>query len=378
MSYIKKTLKAIFPTPFLKRAFLLYNKAKIRTVDRVMFSEQSIEAGRFVSFRDQCPFSHVDLSDIAEPIRSHMGTWLTWTQEDYILDWDQPCTIEPRYGWAFTGFNTLIYESLSFSRTDHQRKPLLVNYWLRKEVVKLDQVISLRDTGEENYFHFFNDVLSKLYWLEQHGVDITSIPVIVSARLWSMPYFQGYVGMSKALQSVQWVVQESQYIACGRAYFVKAPTHLASLWDSIFKAIPHLDSGLSVRVFITRKKFRLRYIKNIDKILEVCQHYGFVIIDNEELSFEEQVDLFSRANVIAGIHGAGLTNMFFRKDDCRILEIFPSLNLGYLPFHYIMLAKLKGFRYTAIIGSEESGDTSGGFSLEPSLFEEAIKEILRR
>jgi capsular polysaccharide biosynthesis protein len=304
-----------------------------------------------------------------------METWLTWPQEDFILDWDLPCTIEPRYGWAFTGFNTLIYESLSFSRTDHQRKPSLMSYWLRKDVLKLDHAISLRDTGEENYFHFFNDVLSKLYWLKQHGVDISSIPVIVSERLWSKSYFQGYVGMSQALQTIQWVVQDLQYIECERVYFVKAPTHHPDLWASIFNTIPNLHSSSAVRVFITRKKLRLRYLKNIDEILKVCQNFGFAIIDTEELSFEEQADLFSRANVIVGIHGAGLTNMFFRKGDCKILEIFPSLNLGYLPFHYIMLAKMRGFKYNAIIGSEESGDTSGGFTLKPSMFEEAIKGI---
>src|SRR5205085_9437893 len=130
--------------------------------------------------------------------------------------------------------------------------------------------------------------------------------------------------------------------------------------------IPSFGNSLPVRIFITRSKSRLRYIENEAEIIGICRTNNFLIIDNDMLTYEDQVRMFQEASVIVGIHGAGLTNMFFRNDDCKVLEIFPSLAIGYLPFHYIMLAKMKGFKYHAIIGREEEHNMSGAFHLDPN------------
>jgi capsular polysaccharide biosynthesis protein len=94
------------------------------------------------------------------------------------------------------------------------------------------------------------------------------------------------------------------------------------------------------------------------------------------LSSPAQQAVFSQASFIAGIHGAGFTNLYFRNDRCSVLEIFPPPSEDYLPFHYMMIADMKGFDYQAIIGEGKSLDMYGSFSIDVPKLETLIVSML--
>ena len=48
---------------------------------------------------------------------------------------------------------------------------------------------------------------------------------------------------------------------------------------------------------------------------------GFSIIVLSELSFLDQINLFSNAKQIIGLHGAGFANLVFSKPDTFVLEV---------------------------------------------------------
>ncbi len=378
MATWKSILKKILPIPFLKEVFLWYNSAKINTFDKVAYRELLLSDGDFIVHRKDYPFRNVritleDLQGRAE--YPYMLKWLEWSEEEFLLDFNRSCTIEPASGWAIVDANKLVYQSLSLSRTRHMRKPNLIRYWFKKNVQYLDQAISLRDTGEENYFHFYNDVLTKIQFLRKNGFSVTSYPVIISKRLWEKPYFQHYLKASSLLQSLQWIIQDQQYIVCNRVIFCKPLTHGKDLLDSIFLPL-QIEARGNRKIFLTRSKSRLRYIENSDEIEFISSTLGFETVDTDSLSLPQQIELFANSSFIVGIHGAGLTNMMFRSGPCKILEIFPPPDLGYLPFHYIMMAKLRGFNYRGIIGERGKRRYSGGFQLNAIAFERNLKDFL--
>ena len=49
---------------------------------------------------------------------------------------------------------------------------------------------------------------------------------------------------------------------------------------------------------------------------------GFEIFDPGQHSFTKQIKMFSEAEMIVGAHGAGLTNLLFAPEGCRVLELF--------------------------------------------------------
>jgi hypothetical protein len=364
----------------LKDAFLIYNKLKIRTVDKLLFSEFKTPKDQFILYSETQPFKDVEMGAGTMPneVLNFMKSWRTWRETEFILEINEPCCIEPEFGWAIVKYNQLVYSSLAMSRTWFQPKPNLYKFWRRTNVIRAKRALSLRDTGEENYFHFYNDVLCKIFFLQQQNIEIRTVPLIISKKLWDKEYFQFYFKNSELLQSLQWIIQDRQYIECESSIFCKPLTHQIKLWNSIFAPVVNKKaSDQHRRIFLTRKKSRLRFIENVDEIELILKKFGFEIIDTDDFTPEEQKKIFFDTEFLVGIHGAGLTNMIFRIGNCRLLEVFPPPDQGYLPYHYIMLAKMLGFQYSAIIGERGKALYSGGFYMSPMRIEEALLELVK-
>lgn len=306
-----------------------------------------------------------------------MKAWDNWTQEEFLLFFSEPCWIEPDFGWAIVQPNRIVYYSLGVSRTWFQRKPNLLKFLRRKNIIKLKMAISLRDSGEENYFHFYNDVLSKLFFLQHHGVDVKVHPVIVKKKLWDKEYFQYFREHVPLLKSLHWIIQDEQYIQCDSVYFCKPLTHRLDLWNDILKFFPAISSTHSYdRIFLTRQKGRLRFLENMNEIETVCRAHRLVVLDTDELNLEEQVKAFANAKLIVGIHGAGLTNIVFCRNACTVLELFPPPEYDYLPYHYMMLAIMRGNVYRAMIGEPGHKKYSGGFCISPEKLSRELSNIV--
>ena len=176
MIMIKSILKKIFPIKILKDAFLVFNKLKIKTWDRLFFPEKLIAKDQFLVLEETNPFldHQVPTQSLSKETQAKLQLWLdpSWTQDQYFLFYKEPALIEPAYGWAITSTHQLIYASLGFARAPHVNKPSLIgSYFRKRNVVHLSNVISLRDTGEENYFHFYNDVLAKLFFCRRPKIQ---------------------------------------------------------------------------------------------------------------------------------------------------------------------------------------------------------------
>lgn len=374
-SFLKKILKTVFPVVLLKQLFLIYNKFRISTIDKLLFPEYRVATKEFQLYRIGYPFreNDIDVSEITDDtVRSYMNKWFDWTQEEFILKFDKGCLIEPDHGWAIVGRRTLLYFSLGISRTLFLPRPRFFRLLFFPVVERLSSAISLRDTGEENYFHFYNDVLTKLYLLQANKVAIEEVPIVISRKLWDKPYFQFYRSKNSLFRKLKWVVQDRQYIEVKQAWFCKALTHPPLLFKKIFTPLS-VKATLSERVFVTRNKNRLRHLVNTTEVEQLFRGFGFQIIDADNLSVEKQMQCFANAGFIAGIHGAGLTNIAFREVPGKVLEIFPYPTEGYLPFHYIMLAKMKMFSYQAIIGERNKNAFQNGFFVDIHKLNSAIE-----
>jgi len=64
-----------------------------------------------------------------------------------------------------------------------------------------------------------------------------------------------------------------------------------------------------------------RVVQNETELVNLLD--GFEVFDPGRHSFEEQIEAFSEAEAVVGAHGAGLTNLLFAPEGCRVLELFP-------------------------------------------------------
>jgi hypothetical protein len=138
-------------------------------------------------------------------------------------------------------------------------------------------------------------------------------------------------------------------------------------------------------IFISRAGHaakRSRRLLNHEEIAEMAAHHGFEIVRCEELPLAEQVRLFSEAQVIAGPHGSGFTNMVFAPPNTRIIEMIgPRYDRdktgGSLP--YVKLAYLLEQRHTRIVGHSDTGSVemdylpNETYTITPNQFVEALR-----
>ena len=124
-----------------------------------------------------------------------------------------------------------------------------------------------------------------------------------------------------------------------------------------------------------RKPHRKLYIPRLSKRVVLNEKdllgllEGFEVFDPGQHSFAKQIKMFSEAEMIVGAHGAGLTNLLFAPEGCRVLELFPGM--GGTPA-YFCLANALNHDYDLIMaegpspppGEREANDLSFTVPLE--------------
>jgi capsular polysaccharide biosynthesis protein len=75
------------------------------------------------------------------------------------------------------------------------------------------------------------------------------------------------------------------------------------------------------RVLICRSPSNSRNVTNRAAMIEALKAHGFVAIQPDKLSFDEQVLLFAQAKIIVCEFGAALSNAYFCPPDTKIVEI---------------------------------------------------------
>jgi len=67
-------------------------------------------------------------------------------------------------------------------------------------------------------------------------------------------------------------------------------------------------------------------LSNTEPLQKALENYGFETVFAEDLSVLQQRELFSKARVIVGVHGAGLTNVIFAPRSALLIEIMNEVS----------------------------------------------------
>lgn len=100
-----------------------------------------------------------------------------------------------------------------------------------------------------------------------------------------------------------------------------------------------------LRLYVSRGDASHRRLCNEAAILELLNSYGFIAVEPGTLSFARQVELFSRARMVVGLHGAGLTNVMWAHSPADVLE-FGSEDLNDTGYRF--LSNLCGHNHSLI------------------------------
>jgi hypothetical protein len=86
-------------------------------------------------------------------------------------------------------------------------------------------------------------------------------------------------------------------------------------------------------IYISRKLANRRKVVNEIELQQLLDQYDIYTVVMEEYSYLDQIFLMQQANLVIGIHGAGLTNINYMKPNGHLIEYSP------------ILKNFKNFRY---------------------------------
>lgn len=198
--------------------------------------------------------------------------------------------------------------------------------WKRKTLGLTERLLIIHDTWTQNYYHWITQALPRLILAQEAG-----LPFILLLPEDHQSEF--HVGTLKLFGITSWYTLErkEQFYHVNNLLF---PTHDIQVGDynddliCILKDKLRLkpDSKKLKKIFIRRVSQEKRRVINEGEVLQIFSSFGFDIIEFERLTFLEQLALLKQTKVLAGVHGAGLTNMIFIPNDGVVFELTTKLN----------------------------------------------------
>lgn len=95
----------------------------------------------------------------------------------------------------------------------------------------------------------------------------------------------------------------------------------AKLLKKFGRTVTDSNANVAEKIYISRSKSR-RSFASENSIEEYLFKKGFKIIHAENLAFVDQITEFSKAKIVIGIHGAGLSHALW-SDKCALIELMP-------------------------------------------------------
>jgi hypothetical protein len=355
-------------------------------------TRQEVEAGRLL-YRDVPPVIDAGEAILKDPKidpKSLFTPVFVKPSAEYVYHVNQRVMMEPEYGFLIAPPSYLIYESVPLSEQIRSRETIVYcsalpsfTKLLRARAGKLPvrkerAIVSMRFVFEPNYYHFIQDTLTRLALLDRAGVP-EDVPLVVSKKIGETRFFKEITGRG-ALARRRWIVQDGFHIDAEEAYFARTSEGNREQLDHVMDllGVPEPDSRGGRRLFLTRDLAkRGRGIINMHEIEPVLASYDLEVVDTDHLTFDEQVRLFNETRLVVGIHGAGLTNVIFRRGSkLDLVEIFlPSET----PLYFYILARTFGYNYAYVKGiNPDSKGTRANFEVDPAALGSALRFVTRQ
>lgn|GEM_PF-618348 len=194
-----------------------------------------------------------------------------------------------------------------------------------------------------NYAHWMTEVLPRIAAFVRGGAH-AGVPLIVDSDL--HPNIVRSITLVAGPDAVVYSLRPDQFVKVGVLHSVSPTGYIAfknrpqpqeTIGQGIFapralrQAIEHLRRAAELgpadkarpKLFL-RRKSGARHIVNEAEIQEALVARGFVVVEPERLSLDDQMALYSGAGMIVGATGAAITNLLFCQPDCPTVVMIPK------------------------------------------------------
>lgn len=226
------------------------------------------------------------------------------------------------------------------------------------DCLELDRVLLVRHVFGHIYFHSYHDVMSKIVWADELGID-PNIPIVVSAK-WARGHYGKHFLKTTLTSGRKVYFQEwEQTLRCKELYWLRGPQfhrrHLDAVADSFGDQEPANPPGSHLMLKRETKTHDDRFCKGIETLQNHLENEGYSIIDPGDYTIPEQKWIFARADHVVGENGSAFTNSIFRRE--KPLKIDSIIASGSATTTFQALSSVYGFNIRShIVQSTKEGD----------------------
>lgn len=228
-----------------------------------------------------------------------------------------------------------------------------------------------RPEWNQSYFHWHRNFLTRLVVLQELG--LRDLNVVVAEKIPDYKWESlRELGVSKdrimapselagrVVENVLFVtnVDRQELPYPGDVVRPSALRHLAS---KLLEGAPPVEEGQETKLYVMRGDGVKRRVTNEPEIVDLLSGHGFRAVDPGQMSYWEQVALFSAASEVIAPHGAAITNVLF-STELDLLEFAPAGH-GARP-DYFQLAAAVGSRYSMCVVPSENDNNDITIPLE--------------
>jgi len=208
------------------------------------------------------------------------------------------------------------------------------------EVGYLPEAAVFTDSTSFNYAHWLTEVLPRISAFTADG-EHAGVPLIVDADL--HPNIVRSIGLVTGPDVTLHRLAPDELVRVGVLRNVSptgyapfklrasartfshgrfSPQALRAMVAKLRAAVPAAETGRP-KLFI-RRRGTVRHLVNEAEIEEVLAAKGFLTIEPERLSLEEQIAAYSGAGMVVGATGAAVANLVYCQADCPTVVIMPK------------------------------------------------------
>lgn len=238
------------------------------------------------------------------------------------------------------------------------------------------RLLILTQEGHRFYYHWLAEVLPKLALVQDMSYDWVYLSINCPFQMESLQLLG--IDASKIIS-----VDENTHIEADE---IIVPSYVSRScytpeWVACYLRERLLDPVLSKfnpisdssKIFISREKAFHRRVINEEEIFNLLKPLGYQKYFLEDLSFTEQMLLFSQAKHIVACHGAGLTNIVFCRPGTQIIELFQEHDDD----TYCYLSQTMKLHYNCLKTTEFRANSNYRYndtSISPELFKQFIED----
>ncbi|MCB1461042.1 MAG: glycosyltransferase family 61 protein [Nitratireductor sp.] len=252
----------------------------------------------------------------------------------------------------------------------------IVERWKEGAIVLDGERLLVSDWWSANYYHWMADTLPRLEAaLSVRDAWELLLPASACEQAFVRESLKAYPQIAVTRYD-----PDEQPVQVGK---LAVPTHVADngFHHPVFtpRVFARLSRHLSVppkpggrRLHVTRRNARMRQLVNEEQILPVLSAYGFETVDFDGMTLGEQARLMGEAQVIAGAHGAGLTNMGFMARGGAVVEM---RHLAGPSNCYVSLASTLGHGHF-VVPSEPSDGAAHLHAMDITVAPDRLRRVL--